>query len=231
MRDDERPSVLAHEQFAAEHRALVGLTLAERFERIHDTNMWGADTSVSGLGSEDAATATLRGQLPKLMRKLSVSVLLDAPCGDASWIARADLGGIRYIGVDIVPALIEQLRASRTGAGEYALADITSDPLPRADAILCRDCLVHLSFANIRRAVANFHLSGASWLITTTFPDWQENRDCEDGDWRALNLERPPFGWDPPQIVLTEECQEAGGGWADKSLGVWRIADLPQMRT
>lgn len=230
-RDDERPSVLAHERFAAEHRALSALPLAARFEHIHSTNMWGADTSVSGLGSENAATATVRNQLPELLRELNVSVLLDAPCGDASWIGRADLGGIRYIGVDIVPALIEQLGAARTGFGEYAVADITSDPLPRADAILCRDCLVHLSFANIERAVANFRRSGARWLITTTFPDWQANRDCEDGDWRALNLERAPFGWGLPKTLLVEACQEAGGGWADKSLGVWRIADLPHLRT
>ena len=105
------------------------------------------------------------------------------------------------IGVDIVPALIESLR-QRAAAGEirgdYHLADITRDPLPRCDAILCRDCLVHLSFANIERAIANFRRSGATWLITTTFTQWQTNRDCEDGDWRALNFERPPFNWRAP---------------------------------
>lgn len=135
--------------------------------------MWGADTSVSGLGSEDAATADLRAKLPTLLEQLGVSVLLDAPCGNAGWIDRAGLGGMRYIGVDIVPALIARLQAERAGSGEYAVADITSDPLPRADAILCRDCLVHLSFANIERAVDNFRRSGARWLVTTTFPEWR----------------------------------------------------------
>jgi len=52
------------------------------------------------------------------------------------------------------------------------------------------------------------------------------NRDCDDGDWRALNFEHAPFGWGPPPFMITEECQEAGGGWDDKSLGAWRIADL-----
>lgn len=227
MRDDERPTVLAHERFATDRHALSGLSLAERFARIHDTNPWGADTSVSGFGSEDAATAALRAKLPVLLDELDVSVLLDAPCGDAGWIVRAGLGDIRYIGVDIVPVLIARLRAEQAEFGEYAVADITCDPLPRADAILCRDCLVHLSFANIARAVENFRRSGARWLLATTFPEWRENRDCDDGDWRALNLERPPFGWGPPQFLITEECQEAGGGWTDKSLGVWRIADMP----
>lgn len=131
------------------------------------------------------------------------------------------------MGVNIVSALIERLQAEQAGGGEFAVADITRDPLPLADAVLCRDCQVHLSFANIVRAVENFRRSGARWLMTTTFPAWRENRDCEDGDWRALNFEQAPFGWGPPQAMLIEECQEAGGGWADKSLGAWRLADVP----
>jgi hypothetical protein len=83
---------------------------------------------------------------------------------------------------------------------------------------------VHLSFANIERAIVNFRRSGAVWLIATTFPEWQSNSDCEDGDWRALNFERPPFDWGAPVELLNENCTEAGGGWRDKSLGVWRLS-------
>ena len=68
--------------------------------------------------------------------------------------------------------------------------------------------------------------SGAAWLITTTFPEWQTNIDCEDGDWRALNFERAPFAWGAPCELLNENCMEAGGGWRDKSLGAWRLADI-----
>ena len=103
---------------------------------------------------------------------------------------------------------------------------VACDALPAADAILCRDCLVHFSFANIARAVENFRRSGATWLITTTFPEWHTNIDCEDGDWRALNFARAPFGWGAPAELLNENCMEAGGGWRDKSLGVWRLSDL-----
>jgi hypothetical protein len=155
--------------------------------------------------------------------------LLDAPCGDAEWINDANLA-LRYVGVDIVPVLIESLQACAAAAeikGEYHLADVTRDMLPRCDAILCRDCLVHLSFANIERVVANFKASGATWLIATTFPEWRVNADCEDGDWRALNFERAPFVWGPPAELLNENCLEAGGGWRDKSLGVWRLAEIP----
>lgn len=223
--DSSRPPVLAQQRFAADRHSFAGLNLRQRFQRIHDTNLWGAEASVSGLGSELDATATLRAGLPPLLQRLQVSSLLDAPCGDAGWIARADLG-VRVTGVDIVPDLIERLgeRAARGEiSGDYLLADVTTDSLPRCDAILCRDCLVHFSFANIKSAVDNFRRSGATWLITTTFPEWQHNSDCEDGDWRALNFERAPFCWGPPVELLNENCTEAGGGWRDKSLGVWRL--------
>jgi SAM-dependent methyltransferase len=223
--DSSRPPVLAHQRFVADRAQFVGLNLKQRFQRIHDTNLWGAEASVSGLGSEIDATAELRAELPALLRRLEVTSLLDAPCGDGGWIVRADLG-VRLTGVDIVPDLIAALReraARGEIAGDYVIADITADPLPRCDAVLCRDCLVHFCFANIERAVENFRRSGARWLITTTFPDWQENRDCEDGDWRALNFERAPFSWGAPTELLNENCTEAGGGWRDKSLGVWRL--------
>ena len=228
LRDSDRPPVLAHQRFVDARESFAGLDLAQRFARIHDTNLWGAPASASGLGSELDATAVLRAELPKLLQRLGVTSLLDAPCGDAGWISHTDLG-LRYVGADIVPALVEGLKARAAAGeaqGEYHLADITRDALPRCDAILCRDCLVHLSFANIERAVANFRASGAVWLIATTFPGWQANRDCEDGDWRALNFERAPFNWGAPVELLNEHCEEAGGGWRDKSLGVWRLSTV-----
>lgn len=226
--DSDRPPVLAHQRFVDDRESFAGLDLQQRFRRIHDTNLWGAVASTSGLGSELDATAVLRAELSGLFKKLGVTSLLDAPCGDAGWINQTDLG-VRYVGIDIVPELIARLQgraASGEVTGEYHLADITTDPLPRCDAILCRDCLVHLSYANIARAVVNFQASGAVWLIATTFPEWQGNADCEDGDWRALNFERVPFNWGPPVELLNENCLEAGGGWRDKSLGVWRLAGM-----
>ena len=227
LSDSDRPPVLAHDRFVADRESFAGLNLEQRFRRIHATNLWGAAASASGLGSEIDATAALRAELPRLLERLGVTSLLDAPCGDAGWINRADLA-VRYIGVDIVPELVESLSARAASGeivGEYRLADITRDALPRCDAILCRDCLVHLSFENIRRAVANFRRSGAAWLIATTFPEWQVNTDCEDGDWRALNFERAPFDWGPPVELLNENCTEGGGGWRDKSLGAWRLSE------
>jgi hypothetical protein len=224
----KRPPVLAHERFAADRDNFAGLDLAARFERIEQTNLWGAATSVSGLGSEDPATAAIREALPALLQRLGARSLLDAPCGDAGWIGRMKLD-LDYTGIDIVPSLIAANRQRVAGgelSGRFLVADITRDALPRADVVLCRDCLVHLSFGNIARAVANFRASGAHFLLVTTFPEWDDNRDCEDGDWRALNMEKAPFDWSAPRALVNERCEEGGGGWRDKSLGLWALEQL-----
>src|SRR5437868_3305654 len=114
--DSSRPPVLAHQRFVADRTSFAGLNLQQRFQRIHDTNLWGAVESVSGLGSETDATATLRAELPALLTRLGAASLLDVPCGDAGWIASIDLG-VSVTGVDIVPDLVEALRA-RAARGE-----------------------------------------------------------------------------------------------------------------
>ncbi|MGT2501124.1 class I SAM-dependent methyltransferase [Bradyrhizobium guangxiense] len=225
----KRPPVLAHQRFVADRDNFAGLDLAARFERIERTNLWGAAGSVSGLGSEDIATAAIREALPLLVRRLGVRSLLDAPCGDAGWIGRVKLDA-DYTGIDIVPSLVaanNRRVADGELAGRFLVADITRDALPRADLILCRDCLVHLSFQNIARVTARFRESGAQYLLVTTFPEWQDNCDCEDGDWRALNMTKAPFAWPAPRALIDERCEEGDGGWRDKSLGLWRLDELP----
>ena len=115
MDDADRPPVLAHRRFAEDRKSFAGLNLEQRFRRIHDGNLWGAAESVSGLGSEPDATAVLSARAAAAVGKTSVSSLLDAPCGDAGWMNAAN-PGLRYVGVDIVPALIERLQA-RAAAG------------------------------------------------------------------------------------------------------------------
>lgn len=228
-RSRRRTPVLAEIRFAERRCEFDGLDLTTRFELIYRTNLWGAEKSQSGLGSELDATTSLRRDLTQLLRRLRVQSILDLPCGDFTWMAQMDLGGIRYLGADIVPDIVAANAAHYGHAGhiDFARLDLVSDTLPAADLVLCRDCLVHLSFANIHRAIANLKRSGTCWLLTTTFPDASANRDIEDGDWRVLNLQYAPFLFPAPLAVINEGCTEAGGDYADKSLALWRVGDLP----
>ena len=208
---------------------MSGLTQRELFAEIWRSNLWGADESRSGLGSEQQATIRLTAELPPLLKHFGIRRLLDIPCGDFGWLGRTELDLDTYIGADIVGEIVD-LNASRfatpDGRISFRQLDLLTDPLPATDAVLCRDCLVHLSFANIERAFANLAASGSRWLIATTFTDHHDNGDIVDGDWRLLNLQAAPFNLPPPASLLNEGCREAEGSYDDKSLGVWRISDL-----
>jgi SAM-dependent methyltransferase len=216
---------------ALRRRRLRKLPTAARFAQIYHSNHWDSRVSRSGTGSEMEQTATIRALLPGLARDLGVKTLLDIPCGDFFWMGQVQWLGLEsYVGADIVDEAIRRNQINHGIAEEptrrFVKVDLIEDPLPKADMILCRDCLVHFAFADALRALRNIAASGAEYLVTTHFVGERENRDIVTGEWRPLNLERRPFGLPPPLRVINENCTEDGGIYADKSLGVWRIADL-----
>lgn len=226
--EDRINAVPAHLRYLERASELEGLDLKERFAHIYQTNLWGSDESISGSGSAVDQTRAIRAQLPVLLRELKVASMLDLPCGDFGWMREVDLSGVEYWGGDIVADLVARHEGDFGGTGRrFAVLDLTRDSLPEVDLVFCRDCLVHLSFKHIWDAISNLKASGSRWLLTTTFPDHLENCDIDDGDWRLLNLERAPFRFPPPTALLNEGCTEHDGAFADKSLGLWRIAELP----
>jgi len=195
------------------------------FREAYLANLWGDPESISGPGSGVSRTAAFRDEIPALVADLRATSLLDAGCGDFNWLRLVDLPVERYLGVDIVPELVAQ-NAHRHADAKHAfmLADFTRVALPRMDLILCRDCLVHFAFEDIRAALRNFSRSGARWLLTTTFIDAQrDNTDIATGAWRPLNLQLPPFNFPAPDRAIDERCLHSGEIYIDKRLALWRL--------
>lgn len=188
------------------------------FADIYRRNGWGDVESVSGRGSTLAHTEAVRRELPRLLRELGARSLLDAPCGDFNWMRRVELEGVEYVGADVVPEMIQRNRREYGGPGrQFVVLDVTRDALPRADVILCRDCLIHLSFGHALAALDNFRRSGSPYLLATTHTSVTENADTETGGWRSLNLELPPFNLPPPERLIVEHPS------VGKCLGLWRL--------
>ena len=223
-----RKRTVAERRFAERAEELAKLALWERFERIYSTNLWSDPESRSGVGSRLDSTRVLRAELPMALRQLEARVLLDVPCGDFTWMEHVDLTGIEYIGGDIVPSIVEQnQRLYASESRRFARLDLTRDLLPSADVLLCRDCLVHLSYANIRAVLANIARSNIRFLLMTSFPGRRDNYDVADGDWRTLDFQAPPFSFPEPCLAIVENCEEEDGSYADKSLLAWRAQDVP----
>jgi hypothetical protein len=199
--------------------------LAAIFTEIYRLNSWQSAESRSGPGSTVERCRIVWAGLETIIAKLGIRSLLDAPCGDFNWMKEAPLNGLRYVGVDVVHELIEENTRRHGRAGrEFLQADITGDPLPACDLILCRDGLVHFSDEDVWKAVRIFQQSGAPYLATTTFPAQLRNEPIPTGHWRPLNLEQAPFHFPPPFLAVTDGCPHPG--YTDKLLAVWRLADL-----
>ncbi len=197
------------------------------FRHAYQRNIWGDPESASGPGSGLIRTATFRDQIPQLLTELGASSLLDAGCGDFNWMKELELPVRQYIGIDIVPELIARNTQNYSGGGRsFVHGNIVDDALPRMDVILCRDCLVHFCFADAWAALRNFKRSRSRYLLTTTFIEFPNNFDIGTGGWRQLNLQRPPFGFPPPEKSIDEKCLHTGGIYADKRLALWRLEDI-----
>jgi SAM-dependent methyltransferase len=191
------------------------------FELYSLLPFWEGQVTRSGAGSTLEATASIRAELPGLLARHSIDSVLDAPCGDFHWARHVDWSGVRYVGVDVVADLVAQNRERYAGDGiRFEHADIARDELPRARAVLCRDCLFHFSVADLARTLANFRRTGATYLLTSTFPALSENRAIATGDFHPINLEIAPYRFPAP----LERVRDAP---LEKYLGLWRFRDLP----
>jgi len=214
--------------FAQRARAGQLFTPEQAFRHAYETRLWRGAESVSGTGSALPQTQRLRDSLPDLIRRWEVRSLLDLPCGDGHWMAKVPLEGVAYLGADLLPEVIREAKALESAANrQFTVLNLLQDELPPADLLLCRDCLVHFAFDDIWQALARIQRAGVRYLLTTTFPQESANLDIVTGDWRPLNLMAEPFAFPAPLELLEEGCTENAGQFADKSLALWRVADLP----
>ena len=197
------------------------------FHSIYYNHRWGDGESVSGTGSKIDQTRTISARLPEIFRQYRIQHILDIPCGDFNWMASVDLSDVRYSGADIVRPLVEKNIACHSSPGiSFSIMDILADDLPPAGLILCRDCFVHFANKHVFKALSNIKRSGAEYLLATTFP-LHQNIDIVTGSWRPINLQTEPFFFPSPLELINEGYHKEDSGIADKSLGLWRISELP----
>jgi len=196
------------------------------FTRHYERRDWPEAETASGPGSSLRRTETIRRDLPALFAELGVRHVVDAGCGDFHWFGslRLEPELESYLGIEVVEKLVaENERLHGSPRRRFAALDVIRDPLPRADLILCRDCLVHLKNRQVVAALRNFRRSGSRWLLATTFTGDRRNEDAPLGGWRPLDLERPPFDLGPPLRLIGEGESVEDPRYIDKSLGLWSL--------
>jgi hypothetical protein len=175
------------------------------FTDIFDNKKWGfnweGDLTSSGPGSTKKYTENLRKELPKLYNQFNITSVLDAPCGDFNWMRLVveECPNVDYIGGDIVKSMIDTNieKFGRPGV-EFIELDITSDPLPSVDLMICRDCLFHLPERDIFKFIDSFINSDIKYLLTTSYYDnglSGVNKIINPGYWFDLNLQLTPYNF------------------------------------
>jgi len=163
----------------------------EVFKEIYINNSWGSKESKSGGGSELKNNIKLLYKLKELVENNNIKSIVDLGCGDFNWMKEFDFSLIdSYHGFDIVKQLIDD--NNNKYSHKFSIMDITQEIPPKADLVICKDILFHLSYEDALKAISNIYSSGSKYLLTTTFVD-SENKDIVTGGWRPINLETEPF--------------------------------------
>jgi hypothetical protein len=198
------------------------------FHNHYTTNIWGSTESVSGPGSTIQYTENIRKEIPQLVSDLDINVILDAPCGDFNWFRMITWQKpITYIGGDIVEPLINRNQLLYgSDNNSFTCLDITQEALPKADMWLCRDCLFHLSNDDIFLVIENFFKSNIRYLLTSTHSNC-ENADIPTGSFRLLNLEKEPFNFGKPIVLIKDWIP----GYPTRYLALWEREVLMQTVT
>ena len=201
------------------------------FEYIYKYNIWNCRESRSGGGSALSATTVIRKELPLIWGKYNIKTFLDVPCGDFNWMRKVEKKDIEYIGGDIVEELIKRNNELyETPQVKFLKIDITKDALPKTDMIFCKDCLQHLSYESIYKALQNFKRSGAEYLMVTSYPLTIKNHDILDGDYRPLNLFKKPFSLRKNYIYKVGEKSKGRDLEIDKTMYLWKISDMSKSK-
>ena len=177
--------------------------MKEIFEDIVKHNRW--KKHPCGPGSTFGYTENLRLNLGKFLEKHNITSMIDAPCGDYSWMSVTDLPSIQeYVGGDIVEFLIKA-NQEKYPNHKFKQIDLTQDILPNVDLLFCRDCLLHLSFEDIDKVFKNISRSNIKYvLLSNWYEDAENSRDIQTGEARYLNFLESPFNFTQPIDAITD---------------------------
>jgi len=152
--------------------------------------------------------------IPEVVDQYGVKFVLDVPSGDANWqfsFFKLDLLPM-YVGLDVAqfPVELNQRRFAHHRNKLFARWDVSACALPRLvgtgsnvsmpfDLIISRDMIQHMPLQLGLRAVRNFARSGARFLLTTTFENFDNVDDDSKTDaFYANNLAKAPFNFPRP---------------------------------
>jgi SAM-dependent methyltransferase len=196
------------------------------FGQIYADQVWvdhQNQDSLSGLGSTERATEQLVNGLSDFLKEVGCRQLVDVGCGDFNWMRKVR-GDFDYLGIDTVPDLVktnnENFANSRR---KFVCLDATRSAIPSGDVALCREVLFHLSFDDGLKLLRNIKAAGFKYALLTSDKSVWFNSDIRNGDFRLINLAKPPYMLPKPDRELVDDkvaSQRVLAVWSGAALAV-----------
>lgn len=176
-------------------------------EQIYDLSLWGTNNTnfYSGFGSHKAEIVTpylkaVKNFLTSFDEPISVC---DLGCGDFNIGKQLVNHTKKYIAIDIVETLIDYNKENFTADNlEFQCLDIAKNDLPKADCVILRQVLQHLSNAEVQTIVNK--LRDYKYIILTEHlpsGNFIANKDIISGQGirikkqSGLAILQPPFNF------------------------------------
>ncbi len=193
---------------------LMESSMEAAFTKICKTKAWGCEHP-SGHGSLPEATLRERAALETIIDRCKIDGLIDAPCGQFSWIESIAKNVDYYMGIEIVEDLVREnerlhgkdcvfIQGNLVESFPKNLGDVQGKTL-----IFCRDLTQHLSKESTFKVLGNFINSGDDFLAITNYhvgentetPEWKNNicHSLDHGAFRKQNYLLAPYYLPEPE--------------------------------
>lgn len=187
--------------------------LRRHFSAIYEGNKWGHQ---SGTGARSFNAIEYSAFLQSFIHNNAVRSVVDFGCGDWQFSRFIDWAGIEYVGIDVVPGLVE--RNQRAFGQEHVSFQLfqSIEAVPSADLLVCKDVFQHLPNALVQQYLDGLRNKFKFMLITNDIgPRAYLNQEIEPGGWRTLQFDHPPFSENAP--IVLQWTVHIEGGWTRKA--------------
>jgi len=190
-------------------RPEVTSNIEEAFSEIYQNQRWGKGSG-SGEGSDPARNDRYIQLIEKFIRDRGIKSVVDLGCGDWQFSRQIDWGGATYLGIDVVPSVVQDLNARYARDGiRFTQGNIVTCDLPEADLAISMDVLQHPPSDLILKFLAR--LGQFKYAILTNdrqqyhLPGWRNlwnlrpkdittpNSQISGGAYRPVRLREAPF--------------------------------------
>jgi SAM-dependent methyltransferase len=169
----------------------MSIGASEIFQTIYGESQWGHG---SGPGSAPLNTIEYRAFLERFIQANGIKTVTDLGCGDWQFSHLIDWSGIEYLGLDLVPKVIDE-NTERFSAKNIRFQEFKDvSELPSGDLLIAKEVLQHLPNQMIIEYIVAIRKRYRFSLLTNSAePKALANRDIPIGGFRPLRLQDMPF--------------------------------------